>query len=97
MRGTTFNALDTPEDRAGVIIKTCSVAITCSFRREVGQGDCYSAAGGKGGGGGGGGVTARSGAVRWDRRGIYRYPKYIHFHFEHYAQVEERPNGTAGD
>lgn len=51
----------------------------------------------------GGGCTtgaaerARSRATRSDRRGIYRYPKYIHFHFEHYAQVEERVNGTAGD
>lgn len=39
---------------------------------------------------------ARSRATRSDRWGIYRYPKYIHFHFEHYAQVEERAAGTAG-
>lgn len=31
-----------------------------------------------------------------DRWGIYRYPKYIHFHFEHYAQVEERATGARG-
>lgn len=32
-----------------------------------------------------------------DRWGIYRYPKYIHFHFEHYAQVEERATGARGE
>ena len=35
-------------------------------------------------------ADARCRATRSDRRGIYRYPKYIHFHFGHYAQVEER-------
>lgn len=36
-------------------------------------------------------------ATRSDRWGIYRYPKYIHFHFGHYAQVEERATGAGGD
>lgn len=39
-------------------------------------------------------ADARCRATRSDRRGIYRYPKYIHFHFGHYAQVEERVTGA---
>lgn len=29
-------------------------------------------------------------ATQPNRCGIYRYPKYIHFHFEHYARVGEK-------
>lgn len=42
-------------------------------------------------------IPKRYRAMRSDRRSIYRYPKYIHFHFGHYAQVEERATGAGSD
>lgn len=38
----------------------------------------------------------RSRATWSDRWGIYRYPKYIHFHFEHYAQGWRRGRPARG-
>lgn len=35
-------------------------------------------------------------ATRPNRCGIYRYPKYIHFHFEHYVRVAEKGGGGGG-
>lgn len=39
-------------------------------------------------------MAGEDGAAQPNRYGIYRHPKYIHFHFEHYAAEEEKGEET---